>query len=141
MAKDTGVPKLKGQSNCHQWYIRLQVYMKDKGTWDAVRFVPYKKDEDQRVSPTPSPETVPQPPSNPHYADLPYNKGLAKTDTDEWVYHKKNNSAINHILRHCEDTPANKIEGIKSAREAIKILMKHYAVSIELEKFLIAEKL
>jgi len=126
--------------------------MKDKGTWDAVRFVPYKKGESQRVSPTPSPETAPQSGSpNPapeiaatdqaHYADLPYDEGLIELDTDQWEYHPKNDSAINHILRHCEDTPANKIEGVKSAREAMKILMKHYAISTELEKFLVAEKL
>src|ERR1051325_10593020 len=98
MAKETGVPKLKGQSNCRQWYIRLRAYMMDKGSWDAVRFVPYKRGDSQRIESTPSPEdrtgddaaSQTEQQSGPkdikHYADLPYDEGLTKADADEWIY-------------------------------------------------------
>ncbi|KAF1989762.1 hypothetical protein K402DRAFT_263188 [Aulographum hederae CBS 113979] len=157
MAKDTGVPKLKGQSNCRQWYIRLKAYMMDKGSWDAVRFVPYKKGDSQRVSPTPSPETAQtgsastsdstfdssqdKPETHAHYAELDYDFGTADTEIELWTYHPKNDCAINHILQHCEDTPANKIEGVEAARDAMNMLLEHYAVSSELEKYLVVKKL
>jgi hypothetical protein len=130
--------------------------MMDKGSWDAVRFVPYKKGESQRVSLTPSPgnhstsDTTPSPDGSSttsrheddaHYADLDYENGLVGPNVDEWIYHPKNDTAIHHILQHCEDTPANKIEGIKAARDAMNTLIKHYAISTELEKLLVAEKL
>lgn len=129
----------------------------DKGSWDAVRFVPYKKGDSQRVSPTPAPERVgtedtlesQDPPitqkgevkDGEHYADLLYDEGLINIEVKEWEYYPKNNTIINHILQHCEDIPANKIKGVRAARDAMNILMKHYAVSTELEKFLVAEKL
>ena len=43
MTKDTGVPKLKGATNLAIWLFRLEKHMTAKGTWDAVRFVPYRQ--------------------------------------------------------------------------------------------------
>ena len=41
MSKDTSVLKLKRASNLAIWLFRLEKHMTAKGTWDAVRFVPY----------------------------------------------------------------------------------------------------
>jgi hypothetical protein len=54
MSKDTGVPKLKGASNLAIWLFRLEKHMTAKGLWDAVRFVPYRKDTRQ-ITPPPNP--------------------------------------------------------------------------------------
>ena len=40
MAKETGVPKLKGAANLAIWLFMLEKHMTAKGTWDAVKFVP-----------------------------------------------------------------------------------------------------
>src|SRR3982074_138083 len=126
--KDTGVPRLTGQSNYRQWYVRLKAYMQEKETWEAVRFIPQKQ----------TPATS-EPSETGRYADLPDDDD--DVIKEEFEYHPKNAAALNQILRHCEDGPANKITGIKSARDAIFVLAKHYSVSNELEKFLIAERL
>ena len=54
MTKDTGVPKLKGATNLAIWLFRLERHMTAKGTWDAVRFVPYKQSTRQTTPPTTS---------------------------------------------------------------------------------------
>ena len=51
MTKDTGVPKLKGATNLAIWLFRLEKHMTAKGTWDAVRFVPYRQSTRQTTPP------------------------------------------------------------------------------------------
>jgi len=41
----TNVPKLKGESNYRDWLRRIHIYMKDKGTWEAVLFKKYKAEK------------------------------------------------------------------------------------------------
>ena len=53
MTKDTGVPKLKGAANLSIWLFRLEKYMTAKGTWDAVRFVPYSQSTRQKFPSNP----------------------------------------------------------------------------------------
>ena len=98
-----------------------------KQTWPAVKFVPKKRDE-----PITSEEEL-------SYSALPFDDD--DDDNDEFEYHPKNHEALHHILTHCEDGPANKIRGIRSAREAIVTLMKLYGTSSEVENYLVAEKL
>ncbi|KAF2187306.1 hypothetical protein K469DRAFT_685832 [Zopfia rhizophila CBS 207.26] len=128
MAKETGVPKLKNSSNSLQWYTRLKTFMIAKETWPAVKFVPKKRDK----LPTTSKEKS-------DYSALPFNDDDDKND--EFEYHPKNNEALHHILTHCEDRPANKIRGIRSAHKAIVTLNKLYGTSSEVENYLVAERL
>src|SRR5689334_8665335 len=51
MTKETGVPKLKGATNRAIWLFRLERHITAKGTWDAVRFVPYKESTRQTTPP------------------------------------------------------------------------------------------
>jgi len=129
MAKETGVLKLKNSSNSQQWYTRLKTYMIAKETWLAVKFVPRKRDKPSVTSK-----------EKPDYSALPFDDD-DNDDNDEFEYHPRNNEALHHILTHCEDGPANKIRGIKSAREAMVTLMKLYGTSSEIENYLVAEKL
>lgn len=134
MAKETGVPKLKNGSNSQQWYTRLKTYMIAKETWDAVKFVPRKKDK----SPAASEEST----TSKEKSD--YSAFLLDDDDDfddEFEYHPKNDKALHHILTHCEDGPANKIRGIRSARDAMLTLIKLYGTPSEIENYLTAEKL
>jgi hypothetical protein len=54
MSKDIGVLKLKEASNLAMWMFKLEKHMTAKGLWDAVRFVPYRKDT-RRTTPPPTP--------------------------------------------------------------------------------------
>jgi hypothetical protein len=128
MTKDTGVPKLKGNSNSRQWYTRLKTYMIAKETWPAVRFIPQKNANEETEGEEKS--------KDPAFAFDDEND-----NDDEFKYHPKNSEALHHILTHCEDGPANKIRGIRSARDAMITLMKLYGSSSEVEKYLVAEKL
>src|SRR4051794_19919530 len=53
MTKETGVPKLKGAANLAIWLFRLKKYITVKGTWDAVRFVPYNQSTRQKFPSNP----------------------------------------------------------------------------------------
>ena len=128
MAEKTGVPKLKGTSNCQQWYTRLKTYMIARATWPAVLFVP-KEDESQVEPDKPESELVP----------LPFD--IEAPEKSKLTYHPKNDEALHHVLAHCEDGPASKIRGIQSAREAVTILMQLYGTKSEVANYILAEKL
>ncbi|KAF2175231.1 hypothetical protein K469DRAFT_684370 [Zopfia rhizophila CBS 207.26] len=73
------------------------------------------------------------------YSALPFDDD--DNDDDEFEYHPRNNKALHPILTHYNNGPANKIRGIKSAREAMVTLMKLDRTSSEIENYLAAEKL
>jgi len=150
MTKDTGVPKLKGATNLAIWLFRLERHITAKGTWNAVRFVPYRRSTRQTTPPQKSsaPDNLSKDPiretaettlpgqtetdlekRQPKFSILEdyqdFDFGLDfEDDRDGWVLHPNNNKAINDIIIHYKDIPARKVDGIIAARWVINTLLK-----------------